>query len=261
MRLRVVAAGVSEFPWPECSKGEVPAYNAFADGQCSCAIHDRVTTWVQRTMKLLEYLASHFLTEDEITAAASSTQQQLLQLQDRGCMPRPSYVLAQSILCRSFFGDFNEEIETRYYAKDYVSWLAMVMERDDPQVAFQQFRQRYSLTLDRLRRSGLRSDHDNLNASFDAHVQEEWKHFLNGTYGLCTKSGLPEDIASKEMAILIIKEISEGRARDSLSAAERERLRRAVTLLDEASSPFAPHEVERSSRNRFIVQIRDRFGL
>lgn len=58
-------------------------------------------------------------------------------------------------------------------------------------------------------------------------------------------SGLPEDIAAKELAIALIRE-ADGRAR----------LRRCVDLLDSVSSPFAPHEVARSSRHRYVDEMR-----
>ncbi|RLM48934.1 hypothetical protein DVK02_18430, partial [Halobellus sp. Atlit-31R] len=94
-------------------------------------------------------------------------------------------------------------------------------------------------------------------AGLAAHLREEWSHFLAGTYGLCTRCGLPEDIAAKELAICIIRELT---ATDNADP-DRERLRQAVDLLDLSSSPFAPHERARSSRRRYIDAMRLRFGL
>jgi hypothetical protein len=101
----------------------------------------------------------------------------------------------------------------------------------------------------------LMSGDPKLNDGFDAHLRDEWRHFLDGTYGLCTRSGLPEDIAAKELAICVIRESLEGGAPDLA------RLRAAVDLLDRASSPFAPHERPRSSRHRYVDELRVRYGL
>jgi hypothetical protein len=38
-------------------------------------------------------------------------------------------------------------------------------------------------------------------------------------------------------------------------------LRVAVDLLDSVSAPFAPHEVARSSRHRYVDEVRKTYGL
>jgi hypothetical protein len=73
-------------------------------------------------------------------------------------------------------------------------------------------------------------------------------------------SGLPEEIAAKEVAIAAIRELDADRNR-SQTEADRARLRNAVDLLDRASSPFAPHEVARSSRRRYVDDMRAAYGL
>jgi hypothetical protein len=45
-------------------------------------------------------------------------------------------------------------------------------------------------------------------------------------------------------------------ARQGLDEEERGRLAGAVDLLDAASAPFAPHEVARSSRRRYVDEVR-----
>jgi hypothetical protein len=75
---------------------------------------------------------------------------------------------------------------------------------------------------------------------------------------LCTKSGLPEDIAAKELAVI---EINELLALNELSLDELEKLTLAVNLLDSASSFFAPHERLRSSRHSLVNEIRRKYKL
>jgi len=90
----------------------------------------------------------------------------------------------------------------------------------------------------------------------ETHLAAEWRHFLDGTYGLCTVSGLPEDIAAKELAIALIRETAGAPA-----LADPDRLRRTIDLLDKVSSPFAPHEVALSSRRRYVDDMRSVHGL
>jgi len=105
---------------------------------------------------------------------------------------------------------------------------------------------------------GYSSSDEKVNAKLELHIKEEWQHFLNGIYGLCTKSGLPEDIAAKELAILQINALIE---KDNLDKAQRDKLTKAVNLLDAASSLFAPHERLKSSRHRLIDEVRHQYQL
>lgn len=58
-----------------------------------------------------------------------------------------------------------------------------------------------------------------------------------------------------------LRTLDQAGAIGGLDAATLLRLGRAVALLDAASSPFAPHEVARSSRRRLVEQMRVRWRL
>ena len=154
-------------------------------------------------------------------------------------MPAPSYRLHVRIDCASYFGDHTEAHALDWYATGYVEWLRMLLDGEPDPYAL--FAARYRAALAALPLFDM--------AASDAHLRSEWQHFIAGTYGLCTRSGLPEDIAAKEMAIHVIRALTDdGRPLDT---EERERLARARDLLDRASSLFAPHERARSSRTRY----------
>ncbi len=89
-----------------------------------------------------------------------------------------------------------------------------------------------------------------MTTELNQHIKEEWSHFINGVYGLYTKSGLPEDIAAKELSEL-----------NELTSDEMTKLTLAVNLLDKASSLFAPHERLRSSRHRLVNETRRKYRL
>jgi hypothetical protein len=95
----------------------------------------------------------------------------------------------------------------------------------------------------------------------DAHIGAEWRHFLDGTYGLCTRSGLPEDIAAKEAAITLIRALTASGTPQGLDEEARGRLAAAVGLLDRASAPFAPHELARRSRRRYVDEVKKAWAL
>ena len=129
---------------------------------------------------------------------------------------------------------------------------------DSTEAVYSVFVNRYKIAVESFKDQGCFSAHSKVTSGIDEHIKEEWSHFLNGTYGLCTKSGLPEDIAAKELSILVINELSE---QNELSPEQLKKLSLAVDLLDSASSLFAPHERLKSSRHRLVNEVRRQFQL
>jgi hypothetical protein len=190
-------------------------------------------------MELIDYLHTHFLTRAQLLAACATDGAQLDACTAAGTMPAPSYRLQVRIDCASYFGDHVEAHALDWFAKGYVEWLRMLLEGErDP---YARFAARYRAALDALPLFRMEVT--------EAHLRGEWRHFIAGTYGLCTRSGLPEDIAAKELAIRVIRNLTDDG--QPLDAEDRERLARARHLLDRASSLFAPHERARSSRARY----------
>jgi len=219
-------------------------------------------------MELINYLSSYFLTKQELLAATKITEQELSHYQKLEVMPKCSYKLQLSVASTSFFGLHSEEQEIEYYAKGYISWIAIVQSLKDVQSIYSLFETRYKVAIEQLRIQGHYSKSDKINESFDLHIKDEWKHFLDGIYGLCTKSGLPEDIAAKEFSILEINELTATSQATSqvtelaeLTEQQLSQLTRAVNLLDAASALFAPHERLNSSRHRLVDEVRRKYVL
>jgi len=209
-------------------------------------------------MQLINYLNKYFLTRADLLRLSATSENEFELLQRKKLMPASSYKLTIASNCHSFFGEHNTQQTIEYYSKGYTSWLNFLQSINDNNDAFRVFSTRYKQKLIELKRLGLVSLDAKVNAGMDLHIKEEWRHFINGTYGLCTKSGLPECIAAKEVAILIINEII---VNDNLSDDDIERLTQAVNLLDSASSLFAPHERENSSRERLVNKVRRKYQL
>jgi len=205
-------------------------------------------------MELLDYLSQNFFTREQLLARSGIDAGQLATLQQDGVMPKPSYRLRLAINCDSFFGPCAQEASIDYYAKGYEAWISVLLSRQGE--AKDTFTVRYRERLVQLAAQGIAPR--GLLIGNDEHIDSEWRHFLDGTYGLCTVSGLPEDIAAKEAAIALIRELT---AAEHLDTDDRDRLRRAVDLLYCVSAQFAPHEVARSSRRRYVDEVRIAFGL
>ena len=199
-------------------------------------------------MELIRYLEANYLSEEQLLSASGLHTAELTDLQARKLMPRPSYTLQLDIACDSYFGAHAEQAGARYYAQGYVAWIGTVRALAHEEDGFRVFAGRYLARLEALGDAAHRPD-----------LREEWRHFLSGTYGLCTRSGLPEDIAAKELAAAAIRSLTgHGAAHGvaELEDAQRERLLAAIDLLDLASSAFAPHERTRSSRHTLVDTLR-----
>jgi hypothetical protein len=209
-------------------------------------------------MELINYLNEHFFTKQQLLDVAKISPLDLLSYQQQGLMPKCAYQLSLQLQSDSFFGLHNEEQTIEYYAKGYASWLGIIQSSNSAGAVFEVFATRYKMALERLKQQGHWTSNPKVNAELDAHIKQEWGHFLDGIYGLCTQSGLPEDIAAKELAIL---EINEWLEEGELTQAQISQLRLAVNLLDSASSLFAPHERLKSSRQRLINEVRRQYKL
>ncbi|WDE00976.1 DUF6058 family natural product biosynthesis protein [Thalassomonas actiniarum] len=222
--------------------------------------------------RLTEYLNDHFYTRSQLLTLAKLDESSFARLLDKKIMPGASYRMKTTLALDSFFGEHRQEEERQYYARGYLSWLQYLGEleaekadgQDIKAIVFADFCSRYQAKLTALAAQGFHLPIMADKARLDALLLSEWQHFLNGTYGLCTRSGLPEDIAAKELAIVMIKAIvGEGLELDvaALAPGQSKQLTKAVDLLDQASSAFAPHEVKRSSRELYINRVRLKYKL
>ena len=209
-------------------------------------------------MELIKYLNKYFFTRQYLLEITKITEQDLIKYQEDGLMPKCSYKLSLNIKSDSFFGSHDDEQEIEYYAKGYSSWLAIIQSHNSAEAVYSVFANRYKAAIERLKEQGYYSTNSKVTSALSEHIKEEWSHFLNGIYGLCTKSGLPEDIAAKELSILIINKLSE---HNELTPEQLNKLTLAVDLLDSASSLFAPPERLKSSRYRLVNEVRRKYQL
>ncbi|MDF4851795.1 DUF6058 family natural product biosynthesis protein [Vibrio parahaemolyticus] len=205
-------------------------------------------------MMLVNYLNENFITLEELAIVTKIDQQDIRAYQTEKLMPLASYKLDVALNCSSFTGTHSENYVMEYYAKGYISWLSTVHTLKSEERVFEEFSNRYSRALSVLKGSKCEVATPGLNEI----IMEDWEHFLQGTYGLCTQTGLPEDIAAKGFAVEQIKALLE---RDVLDSNEIKRLEYFVNLLDNASSPFAPHERLNSSRHRLVNEVRRKYKL
>ncbi|USD29909.1 hypothetical protein J8Z24_07515 [Pseudoalteromonas sp. SCSIO 43201] len=208
-------------------------------------------------MELIHYLQSYFITKEHLLRESRLSQTELNELIEKRLMPKAAYRLALNLKCDSFFGAHCDNSNLEFYPQGALVWLGVVSQLRDEAQAFDVFSHRYKGQINRLKTQGFTTKNTKLNGNIDSHLSSEWQYFLDGIYGLCTKTGLPEDIANKEAAIIIINEYLA--LEHDLSKTELVKLHQAINLLDDASTQFAPHEREQSSRKRLIENVRAKF--
>ena len=148
-------------------------------------------------MELIKYLNSNFFTKKELLDISKISEQDFLKYQKDKIMPKHSYKLRLNLESDSFFGPHKSEQTVEYYAKGYSSWLAIIQSSGSTKEIYSVFANRYETAIENLIGKGHSSNDIKITSGLSNHIKQEWEHFLNGVYGLCTKSGLPEDIAAK----------------------------------------------------------------
>ena len=211
----------------------------------------------------LDYIAAHFLTLGDLEAWTGVPTDTIVSYIVHRCIPRESYTVTRLAEIESFFGHVSGAREAvRYYAPSHVQWVLDTSRaaRLQPLAQIAATRQEafcrdYIQEARRIGADLLRPD------ELETLAQREYESWLDGTYGLCTRTATATDIARKEISILRIKRITNGGTSTPLDPADRDALQAAMTILDDVASPFAPHERARSSRARWIEAIARRCDL
>ncbi len=220
-------------------------------------------------MSSYQYVDDRFLELEQVAALSGLPENRLLDMIAAGCLPGPAYTVWKDMRISSFFGIFEEKVSTAYYTASTVEKSKDIDARHLPlsEVAVklrQEFEADYKRALVELaaRDYGLSHLFDENGAVAGQAAEElfssEWQHYLDGTYSVCTKTAAAYDIATKEIMAAKIKFLCKQLDTQSCETLLRE-LERAVDKLDDVSSPFAPHEVLRSSRETYINQVRRKY--
>ncbi|WP_157729907.1 DUF6058 family natural product biosynthesis protein [Bacterioplanes sanyensis] len=207
-------------------------------------------------IELIDYLTRHFLTRAQLLAQSAVDEDDFVCWQNTGVQPQPSYRIRLDLHSSSFFGENTTAEQLEYYAKGQVAWLGVLSQCPSTSAAKQQFMQRYRSAWQRLQADfNLPSAEDALTHEI---LEEKWGYFIDGTFGLCTRYGLVEEIAAKSFAIQQINALI---ARPELTPDQLVLLEQAVNLLDQVAAEFAPHERATSSRQRLVNDVRRRYQL
>jgi hypothetical protein len=217
-------------------------------------------------MNSFDYISENFLTLEQLSEVSGVSVEMIIIMIEKGCLPSPSYKISGTCEVTSFFGVHSELISRWYFPRAYVEQVNAIS--SDPreletvaQELQEAFLSDYKQCLHDMqaKEGGLAHlfhlDRGLENENASNFLNAEWQHYLDGTYGVCTKTASVQQIAIKEIMIARIKQLVE-KAKRGLENDERLDLTEAVDALDRVSAEFAPHELERSSRYKYIDLIK-----
>ncbi|MFT6658863.1 DUF6058 family natural product biosynthesis protein [Maritalea sp.] len=212
---------------------------------------------------MLNYLFEHFHERAQLISLLNGDAAFLETMLKTRCAPQPAYRLNSTNECNSYFGTHVESAELQFFASGQIGWLSDLRSKaiETEQKAKQLFESRYCAAHAQFCRSELAQHIHALSeqatsAPTNQKMQSTWQHFLDGTYGVCTSDGLPETIFLKQTLVASIDTFIANNPSPTIKNPQRHCLTKVVNALDKVEALFAPHEHQRSSRQRCIVNVR-----
>lgn len=208
----------------------------------------------------IAYLKSNYLLENDFLLQNKCLHDSFCRWQQSKLFPQPSYITKKTYDITSYFGTFEFNDVDKWYPVGLCEWVDLIRTVGEDFDALKDiFINRYKSKVNELNLCGLSDDIYMNTSTFDRHLEDEWQHFLNGTYGVCTKDCSPEQIATKDLTVRVIDRITDKQQASTISIDEEKLLVIAVNFLDAVSSSFLPPERERSSRKKCIELVREKY--
>ncbi|GEK11162.1 MULTISPECIES: DUF6058 family natural product biosynthesis protein [Pseudoalteromonas] len=214
-------------------------------------------------MGLSHFLNTHFYTTAELSSSLKITEDRLAEWQSLSLFPNPSYSIQNQIKCSSYFGLYECEEYTDFYARGLLNWGQLIQKHkiDQSSNAFELFRQKYCDALGRCVEKGFYTEDPSFSDDLVEHVQQVWQQFLCGKYGVISQNGLIEEALYIDLGRAIIDDITEARTASNIAAEQREQVHNAMKLLNKALAANTQAEQTESLRSKYIDQLIRKYDL
>lgn len=208
-----------------------------------------------------KYLEENFLSLEDLAEQSGISMEKLGAYIEKKMIPRASYKVRQNHEISSALGDsYILESETSYFPKSYVD-LAQGLENRSTEETKKEFIDKMkNYLLDHQAKEIAYKNAVSDSGKLDAALEEEWNHYLNGIYGICTLNATPEEIIEKEVAVKKLQNfLADNEVEDLL--AKKSELEQIISEYDLVSSRFAPYQRESSSRGKYVDKSLQNLGL
>ena len=203
------------------------------------------------------YVDRHYITLEALVERTGVAAARIDKLAEAGCIPPYAYEVRGDGVFVSAFGEYHLPSEPRrYYHPGAVEWVrkanALVQGRTLGEAA----------TL-------MREDFDREVADvldgravrWSADGNHPWNLVMDGSWSLCLKEMTVSHMAEKSAARATIARIANTDPAHEISDGARAELEAAVAQYDRVALPFAPHEVDESSRRLEVGVAIEKYGL
>lgn len=214
---------------------------------------------------LLNYLYTFYDERREFCEKANIDLAQLAKFEAANLVPKPSYIVQNKLAVKSFVADHTEQQEYCFYLKGQVAWVEQIgdLKITTENAARHCFETQYNMAIERFLTSGLGKKIVKIYPRNEwklSDYAEIWRHFTDGTYGICTRTGLPNEIFLKHIYIRFNEFVTATNRPEEIDLELKALLLAVVDDLDvNVESDFAPHEVAQSSRQRCIIDVRNNY--
>ena len=221
------------------------------------------------------YLNKYFLNTTQFAAACDISETELNDLLTAQMLPGPSYQVSEkATISSAVFGESNADatVASDYFRASHTVWCArarqLVAEHGRaaaPAMMKQEFMRDYKSALTELNTSVWHmQDCFNPDGTVNMtgladNVELHWKHFLLGTFGICTANPVSAaEIARKGVLQVKLTQLTANGSKTDFSNTEAKEILPVVDAFADAVMWFSPAEYARSSRKRLVDDIRPR---
>ncbi len=210
----------------------------------------------------IKYIEENFIESNEVCQISKISHQELEKLIEDKLVPASSYQINISYKINSPLGDEKVISEVKkYYPKSIINLIQKNRQLDNPSEFKEVLKTEFINTFvnstnnkfayDNILEENGSVDMEKLNSAFE----QEWEHYLQGIYGICTLNGTGAEIAKKEIAVKRLIEFNKKHGENKLSTSDKEMLSILNNEFNEVSNLFAPYQRTDSSRGKYLDKI------
>jgi|GEM_PF-4040324 len=205
----------------------------------------------------ISYLELFFLSKETLADECNVTPQLIDQMLIAKAMPQPSYVLTTTFSIESNINSTSEEksLKISYFPKAIKKWVMFSLNEieksgiENAAIKLEEvFRKTYK---EELEKRGILNQKEQAES-----IENTWKHFMLGTYGVCVKdSSEISNIASKQFALKKLIELTDNGKKKDFNNTEKNQVKMAIEEYNKFTAKFGPWEYEKTSRKRLVDDV------
>lgn len=214
----------------------------------------------------LDYLEKNFLTLEQVASRTGISEAEIKVQIDARVMPKPSYVVRQSVEITSPLGDKHQsENTTFYFPQSYVDLLKDALQKEAEDLKESLISEMRRHLIAHPKRSFaygnvFDSEGNPIENKISTELEKEWEYYNQGIYGICTLHATAREIIEKEIAVKRLLAALERFPTDELIN-HKDELAQIIDEFDKVSNLFAPYQRESSSRGKYVDKTLKHIGM